>query len=386
MRTWDYWKGNGADREIDLQHYEAIGTMSQALSRHADEAYEELHDARTQKIAEKLFKALTVRVEHSREIRRPTKLQDICKIANAETAEVIAVIENFRRETRSFLMPPPSVELTDESLIDISHESLIQGWEKLKKWVDEEARSARIYKFVADAAERYKDNQASLLRAADLKFALEWRDKTVPNEVWANRYHQGLQQVLDYIKASEVQRDIDLAEEERLKQEKLESAQREHATAQALEEAKRLQAEKAAGRAKAEAARAEEAKRAAESELVAQKSELRARESELRAQQRESETAHEMAREQARLAKVERTSARRLRIAVVALVIAVLVACATAGYAFIKKNEADKERNHADKEYNLANEAQTIAEIERQRANGNEQKALISHSAHLKVK
>src|SRR5437868_4560201 len=38
MRTWDYWSAHRRDSEpIGLTDYEAIGTMSDALSRHADE-------------------------------------------------------------------------------------------------------------------------------------------------------------------------------------------------------------------------------------------------------------------------------------------------------------------------------------------------------------
>ena len=43
MRTWDFWEQHHADgRPIDLQDYEAIGTMADALSQHAEEAYGEL--------------------------------------------------------------------------------------------------------------------------------------------------------------------------------------------------------------------------------------------------------------------------------------------------------------------------------------------------------
>jgi len=43
---------------IDLKHYEAIGTMKEALSQHANEAYDELDDDQ-KRICEILFKAIT---------------------------------------------------------------------------------------------------------------------------------------------------------------------------------------------------------------------------------------------------------------------------------------------------------------------------------------
>src|SRR6185295_12690063 len=82
MRTWDYWAVHRSNGEpIDLKHYEAVGTMADALSKHADEAFNELPDERSRVIAEILFKALTERGADNREIRRPTRLRDICEIA-----------------------------------------------------------------------------------------------------------------------------------------------------------------------------------------------------------------------------------------------------------------------------------------------------------------
>src|SRR5688500_20405897 len=77
MRTWEHWQANRRNGEpIGMEHYEAIGTMSSALSRHADEAFNELPDARSREIAEKLFKALTERGSDNREIRRPTRSEE----------------------------------------------------------------------------------------------------------------------------------------------------------------------------------------------------------------------------------------------------------------------------------------------------------------------
>ena len=40
-------------------------------------------------------------------------------------------------------MPSPEVELTDRTIIDISHESLMRVWTRLRQWVEEEAQAAR---------------------------------------------------------------------------------------------------------------------------------------------------------------------------------------------------------------------------------------------------
>ena len=208
MRTWADWK---TDRKgvglIDLESYEAIGGMEHALSRHADEAFDELPTKRSQEIAEKLFRALAEKGPDNREVRRPTKVAEIAAIADASEAEVIAVIEAFRQPGRSFLMPPPEVELNSQSLIDVSHESLIRGWRRLGDWVESEALSAAIYKRVAETAALYETGQAGLWHDPDLQVALGWQLKTNPNQAWGRRYHPGFPAAINFLGESVAARD-----------------------------------------------------------------------------------------------------------------------------------------------------------------------------------
>ena len=212
MRTWDFWMKHRRDGEpIDLGDYEAVGTMVDALSRHADEAYNELPDDRSRTIAEKLFKSLTEKGSDNREIRRPTRVREICAVAEASPAEVIAVIERFRQPGRSFLMPPTTTKLGEDSLIDISHESLIRGWERLRNWVNEEARSARIYRRLAETAVLYREGSAGLWHDPDLALALQWRDENRPNAVWAQHYNPHFEGAMSFLTASKEAREGEVA-------------------------------------------------------------------------------------------------------------------------------------------------------------------------------
>ncbi len=222
MRTWDHWEKHRRNGEpIALEHYEAIGTMSDALSLHADEAFKELPDERSRKLAEVLFKALTERGADNREIRRPTSLSDICDMADASPQEVTAVIDIFRRGGRSFLMPPAGVPLSAETIIDISHESLIRNWLRLKDWVNEEAQSARIYRRLAEAAVLHREGSEGLLQDPGLQIALDWREKTQPNAAWARRYHSEFEESLRYLNDSRAARDAAVAERERQREEQI---------------------------------------------------------------------------------------------------------------------------------------------------------------------
>jgi tetratricopeptide (TPR) repeat protein len=220
MRTWDFWASHRRNGEpIGLEHYEAVGTMSDALSRHANEAWAEL-DERGQVVAELLFKALTERGADNREIRRPTSLQDICAITNATEAEVVAVIDVFRGPGRSFLMPPAGVALKPETVIDISHESLIRNWERLRAWVDDEAQSARIYRRLADAATDYYKKAGGLLDDVTLRYVLRWRERLKPEWAWGVRYHPDFNTAMSYLELSSLSADARIeAEQERERRE-----------------------------------------------------------------------------------------------------------------------------------------------------------------------
>jgi tetratricopeptide (TPR) repeat protein len=235
MRTWDYWSAHRRDSEpLGLSDYEAIGTMSDALSLHAEEAFGELSDERSRRVAEILFKALTERGPDNREIRRPTRLKEICEIAEASEAEVAAIVEVFRREGRSFLMPPADVALGPDTIIDISHESLIRNWQRLKEWVRDEAEGARIYRRLADAAVAYREGESGLLDEVTLRWVLRWRERYRPNRAWGVRYHPEYDAATRYLEESLAAREADAAERERKRREELERERHEREQAEAF--------------------------------------------------------------------------------------------------------------------------------------------------------
>jgi tetratricopeptide (TPR) repeat protein len=215
MRIWDYWTTHGGDRRpIDLDDYLQIGHMMGALSQHADEAYEGLPDDRLRATARRMFQALTEKGADNREARRPTTLAALAEVANAPVPDIIRIIEDFRQPGRSFLMPSASVAIDAGSVIDISHESLIRGWARLRKWVEEEAESAKIYRRLAETAALHEQGTAGLWHDPDLAHALAWRDKEHPNRAWAVRYHPGFAPAMSFLEKSRDERESERREKE----------------------------------------------------------------------------------------------------------------------------------------------------------------------------
>ena len=187
MRVWEVSK---TDRErgevIDLQHYEQrpVETIHHALDNHAEEVFLSLPSDAHRDVARRLFQRLTDRDAENREVRRPTPISELEGIMPASTPKgaVADVIAQFGAEGRAF------VSVNAQQHVDISHESFIRKWTRLRKWVKEENVSRRVYVKLADTAASWEQNAASLYRGPELKEASDWADREAPTEAWATRY------------------------------------------------------------------------------------------------------------------------------------------------------------------------------------------------------
>ena len=201
------WMWSRAEREnrqpvvLSEMDYQKVGGLGEALSRHAEEAYSELNEAQ-QGIAPVLFKALTEWVGGRMDLRRPSRLGEVAKLAGVKWEEVAQVVEVFRRPGRSFLTPDASMPLTADTMIDISHESLIRQWDRLKRWSEEEAEHARQYRRLEDHAQEWEQGRASLLPSLGLENALKWQAEAKPTALWAQRYGGRFDLCMDFLENS----------------------------------------------------------------------------------------------------------------------------------------------------------------------------------------
>ena len=222
-RTWAYWQEEGGNGPVDLKHYIAIGTMSEALDRHAEQAYKELiraEDTHQQAICQKVFQAITDKGSDARGIRRPTRADALCAITGIELDQLTAVLSPFRDPSRSFVTPPISKKIAPNTVIDISHESLMRIWKSLKHWVDDEAASAAQYQRLVDSSTRHAKGAAGLMADPELSLILDWRDKEKPNVAWGDRYRAGFDSAMAFLEESRKARDAAIeAEKERQRRE-----------------------------------------------------------------------------------------------------------------------------------------------------------------------
>ena len=152
-RLWSRCTTSSNPRLLTVEGYEAIGGLTDALSNHCDEVFAELTPEQ-QRIAELLFRRLSGAQDDRQDVRAPARVSEVAKIAGMHPDEVIAVADAFRRPDRCFLATPEG-PLLENTLLDLSHESLIRQWRRLAGWVKDEARSAEMYRRLRDWALRW---------------------------------------------------------------------------------------------------------------------------------------------------------------------------------------------------------------------------------------
>lgn len=213
MRTWENWKKNRiGDEEIGLTHYEAIGGIEKALSIHANEVFNELDD-NLKPICEKCFKTITEKGEEERSYRRPAKVWELAEITQAPNHQIIDIVEEFRKPGNTILTPSTDDELNAESIVDVSHESIMRVWETLTKWMEEEYESTKQYLRIAEAAQMHQEGKGTLLKSPELQMATNWYHLAQPTKTWGIRHDVAFDRTIEFLLYSEKQ----FLREERLK-------------------------------------------------------------------------------------------------------------------------------------------------------------------------
>ncbi len=202
MRMWTRTTASAnPSLALTLSGYEAIGGIENALSDHADEAFDE-PDEEQKGIAETLFLCLSERSTCRRDTRRPVKLSEVAALAGVSPQKAISVVNVFRRPDRSFITPPATVPLTPEKVLDISHESLIRQWKRLNDWVEEDAASAETYRRLEQTAQLWEGGKAALWSTPYLENALAWQERQHPTRDWAARYGSHFDLAMEFLEES----------------------------------------------------------------------------------------------------------------------------------------------------------------------------------------
>jgi hypothetical protein len=202
-RLWSIAAARGDKGRIvlTLKDYDSLGGLRGALAVHGREILEELLPEHRD-VAPFVFRALTSGSSLAEAVRRPTEFGELVEIARDEDIAVREIVEAFRAPGRNFLMPPRPTPLHADTVIDISHESLIRQWDEFAGWLQDEINSADAWRRLVDQAERHRRGEANLLSGLALARLANWWDTEQPTAAWAKRYGGDFEQARKFLEQS----------------------------------------------------------------------------------------------------------------------------------------------------------------------------------------
>ncbi len=151
-------------------------------------------------IIKKVFQCLT-KIDEGKTVRNRMTLQEITNIVNLPNIELKIVqwhLNIFREQGNTLISPfisedAASSDLSPETVLDITHESLIRNWNRLKDWADEEYDNWIQFLDFKKQLQRWIDSENSvdyLLSIGPLTFFDNWYDEVKPNNYWLARYDE----------------------------------------------------------------------------------------------------------------------------------------------------------------------------------------------------
>src|SRR6185503_8928466 len=139
------------------------------------------------------------------------------------------VVEVFAARENSLLLVTRKGLDQPQSVVDITHESLIRKWRSLGAWLRDEVRSVEYYTYASRDAALHRDGRAAPWRPPALDAALKYLDDGEWNEAWAAQCVDARASFSDTTAFLRMSRDVEdalVAREEERRRRELETAQR----------------------------------------------------------------------------------------------------------------------------------------------------------------
>lgn len=202
-QTWNHWKSRGnTNVSVSLEDYQFSGTIRYGLGKDLENLFQSL-EFYQKEICERIFKTIAFKTDRQEAYSRRTSLGSISRIAQCKVERVIEVVEIFDRAGHPFLGYQHSAPLTSETRIELSHESLINIWDRLRQWVDEEDESIRMYLKLSKASALYQQGKGVLLEAEELQKAIDWRKQHNPTPAWGIQFNPAFERAMVFLNTSE---------------------------------------------------------------------------------------------------------------------------------------------------------------------------------------
>jgi hypothetical protein len=201
-RSWTFAKPRDGKLVVDAAALDAVGGAGEALSRHADEAFAiaTRGDPKLQKTADWIIRSLSDLDSDGRIIRRSISLKQLASEAGCDVGTARAILDVFRGDGCNLIMPLAPDELTDDTIVSVSHEALLRQWKRVADprfdestgrpigLVFREFHDGLIWRALVVQADAYARDHESTLGPAATEQRLPWYQDIAERPGWARRY------------------------------------------------------------------------------------------------------------------------------------------------------------------------------------------------------
>jgi WD40 repeat protein/serine/threonine protein kinase len=139
---------------LGQEEYVAIGGISGALAKRAEEIFYSRLDDKEQNLARQLFLRIVTIDENGTAVRRRIVWSEL--MAGVENRESLAsVVDAFSRHR---LLTTDRDPVTRSPTVEIAHEALINGWQQLRQWIDQNRAALQKRQELRTEVDRWLSN------------------------------------------------------------------------------------------------------------------------------------------------------------------------------------------------------------------------------------
>ena len=170
LELWERRRGS----LLTLEGYRESGGVQGAIAKRADAIFDAF-TAEQQLIVRRIMLRLTQPGEGTEDTRRRASMDELV----TRTGESKAVEDVTQTMANARLLITDTDEQPGKQVVDVSHEALIRGWPRLRKWIEEDRAGLRILRRLTEAAREWQPtkDESLLYRGAHLAQAVEWRER-----------------------------------------------------------------------------------------------------------------------------------------------------------------------------------------------------------------
>jgi hypothetical protein len=176
---------------LDSAMLDRASNLAQLLSNHADRVRDKAAADEPRRIAvERLFRSLTDINAERQAIRRPQPFRDLVALCGVSADALRGIIDEFRVQDVSFITPYAPVAIKEDTIIDISHESLIRSWQAIADpqngWLRHEFEDGLVWRTLLLEAKEYEVNKKRVLSPETTAERKRWLARHT--RAWSDRY------------------------------------------------------------------------------------------------------------------------------------------------------------------------------------------------------